>query len=106
MRNQSELDCVSNALVKTITPLNFEDFITNWDLVYEGEIKHIKLFNEQYNRTLTEQQKAYFVKAFYHIRGHFHDFLWFMGNHAPSLPVKEIITNNIAEEFGGPLRFS
>ncbi|MBA3537165.1 MAG: iron-containing redox enzyme family protein [Tatlockia sp.] len=101
MHNHMGLNTLSSELGKPIDSITFEEFITNWDLAYEREIQHIKLFNEQYNCTLSEKQKAYFVKAFYHIRGHFHDFLWFMGNIAPDIQIKEIIINNIAEEFGG-----
>ena len=77
-----------------------QEFLKNWDINYKTEISRIDLFNTDLTSTLSNQKKSYFVKAFYHIRGHFHDFLWFMGNHAPSEYAKKIIANNIVEEFG------
>lgn len=101
MHNSPRLDLFSSLSTEKMSSLQFHDFLINWDITYENEIKNIKLFNEQYNHNLSKEQKAYFVKAFYHIRGHFHDFLWYMGNHAPDVQIKEIILNNMAEEFGG-----
>lgn len=84
-----------------ITQGNFEDFLRTWDADYKEKISNIELFNTALTTTLSYHKKSYFVKAFYHIRGHFHDFLWYMGNHAPDLQTKKIILNNIGEEFGG-----
>ena len=79
----------------------FKEFIDTWDLQYKRQISSIKLFSAVSDCALTQKQKVYFVKVFYHIRGHFHDFLWHMGNHAPNGPAKKIILENISEEFGG-----
>lgn len=92
----------SNSLIQPNNAnFQFQAFLKEWDANYKSEIKKIDLFNTELTSTLSEEKKSYFVKAFYHIRGHFHDFLWFMGNHAPDESTKQIIINNIAEEFGG-----
>ncbi len=40
------------------------------------------------------------MKLFYHARGHFHDFLWYVGNFAPDHKQRQKVLANIAEEFG------
>lgn len=87
--------------LKSEANIQFENFLNDWDDNYKNNINKINLFNENLTRSFPQQKKAYFVKAFYHIRGHFHDFLWYMGNHAPTSTVKKIILSNIGEEFGG-----
>ena len=81
--------------------IQFQNFLHGWDNDYKNNISKINLFNENLTCSLPQQKKIYFVKAFYHIRGHFHDFLWYMGNHAPDTKIKKIILGNIGEEFGG-----
>ncbi len=91
----------SNDVLDKPSPSQFQHFLEGWDAIYKAEIGQIQLFNTNLTSFLSEQQKSYFVKAFYHIRGHFHDFLWYMGNHAPDSKTKKIIVTNISEEFGG-----
>jgi hypothetical protein len=93
---------LSNEAKTTLSnSIQFKNFLNQWDAEYKEQIEKIPLFNTQLTSEFNETQKHYFVKAFYHIRGHFHDFLWYMGNHAPDVETKRIIVNNIAEEFGG-----
>src|SRR3989344_2924778 len=76
-------------------------FLENWDLVQREEHGRIPLFNPSLTKTLTSSEKSHFVKVFYHLRGHFHDFLWFIANHAPNAEAKQTILDNINEELGG-----
>jgi hypothetical protein len=80
---------------------NLAEFLNLWDTNYKEKVDNIPLFNTDLTSSISEEKKHYFVKAFYHIRGHFHDFLWFIGNHAPSEDIKKSVTDNINEEFGG-----
>lgn len=74
-------------------------FLYKWDHDYSSSLKKIDLFNPLLTSQWTQAQKTYFARLFYHVRGHFHDFLWFLGNHASSKLIKDIILTNIAEEF-------
>lgn len=76
------------------------EFLKKWDLDYKIALNKIPLFNLQLENNWSREQKIRFVKIFYHIRGHFSNFLWYLGNHAPSHREKLIILQNIAEEFG------
>lgn len=79
---------------------SFEDYLQKWDENYKSNIKKIKLFNQEATAKWTTSQKEYFVKLFYHVRGHFYKFLWLLGNHAPNADLKSLIIDNIKEEFG------
>jgi hypothetical protein len=59
------------------------------------------MFNPELSCKWSDKQKQYFAKIFYHARGHFHDFLWYIGNHADDKETKDIILRNIAEELNG-----
>ena len=78
-----------------------KQFLKKWENTYKAGLADVLLFSPGVGSTLSNQQKQHFAKAFYHIRGHFHNFLWYMGNHAPNQAAREIILSNIAEEFGG-----
>jgi hypothetical protein len=80
------------------TDLN--SFLSAWDADYEARIKSIDLFNRSIAQNYTTEQIQYFIKIFYHARGHFKDFLWHLGNYAPNKNLKDIILENIEEEFG------
>lgn len=80
---------------------SLKDFLNEWDQKQREEHKKIPLFNPEKVKQLTDSQKKYFVKVFYHVRGHFHGFLWFMANHSPNNQGKQAILENMAEEFGG-----
>lgn len=81
-----------------------DEFIAFLDADYREKIKMNSLFNTTKTKHWSSDQRAFFCKVFYHLRGHFHDFLWLMGNFAPSLEVKNIFLKNIGEEFGGTRR--
>lgn len=90
------LDTVS-AIETNLVELN--SFLENWDKTYKAELQKIDLFNVELTKKWSLQQKQLFIKIFYHIRGHFHDVLWYMGNHAPNAQAKQMILENISEEF-------
>lgn len=84
---------------KTIAQDSLREFITGLDESYLTEIKKIALFTSA-SHSLSKEQKKVFVKVFYHLRGHFHEFLWILGNFAPNPELKSIVVKNIEEEFG------
>lgn len=89
----------SNSLEKNqFSDLN--DFIKYLDSEYKEKVRSISLFDTDKTKTWSILQKQYFCKVFYHLRGHFHDFLWLMGNYAPNEAAKNIFLKNIGEEFG------
>lgn len=81
--------------------ISFGAFIDNWVEEYTKEIKKIRVLDPSYTKNLNYDQKQTFVKLFYHLRGHFFDFLWYMGNNAPEKKFKEVILLNIKDEFSG-----
>ncbi len=81
--------------------MTLPEFLTSWDERNLAAHCEIDLFQPEKSGQLTREQRIYFAKIFYHARGHFHDFLWFMGSHAPNHAQKKKIIDNITEEFGG-----
>lgn len=77
----------------------YVDFIQSWQKKYTAAVSKIPIFNKTLTSQWTQKQKEKFVKVFYHARGHFHDFLWYLGNHASDKRTKDIILQNIKEEF-------
>src|SRR3989338_2094303 len=77
------------------------EFLNRWDWEQKEAHSKIEMFDPDKVRAWTNTQKQYFVKVFYHLRGHFHDFLWFMANHSPDNNGKQTVIDNITEEFGG-----
>jgi hypothetical protein len=67
---------------------------------YQLKAKSIKLFQPEFTKNLTLEQKQKFVLSFYHIRGKFYKFLWYLGSLAPSREYKQVVIDNIWEEFG------
>jgi len=76
-------------------------FLENWDSNYKKEISKIDIFNTNVTKNFSANQKEFFARTFYHIRGHFYKFLWLLGNQAPNDKAKQQIIYNIEEEFGG-----
>lgn len=79
---------------------SLEQFLLQWDQDYLKAIENLPLFDPQQTSQWTLEQRQFFVRTFYHVRGHFHNFLWHLGNFAPDKATKEIILHNIEEEFG------
>jgi pyrroloquinoline quinone (PQQ) biosynthesis protein C len=81
--------------------MTLDDFLIKWDKDYHHNIAHLPIFDKNQTSKWTVAQQQYFVKTFYHVRGHFHDVLWYMGNFAPNKEMKELILENIRDEFNG-----
>jgi hypothetical protein len=79
---------------------SLKEFVESLDLLYIEKLKQIALFDPKKSSLLSLEQKQLFCKVFYHLRGHFHDFLWVMGNFLPNEGLKQIVLTNISEEFG------
>ena len=77
-----------------------DTFVKQWT----GEMRHmyreIPLFDMNSVKSLTPEQKAYFAKVFYHLRGHAHELLWITGSSSPNLEAKSAILDNYTDEFG------
>ena len=76
-------------------------FLEGWEKEYNTLIANIDLFDPQKTCMWSQEQAQHFVRAFYHVRGHFHEFLWHLGNFAPNKSSKDVILNNICDELGG-----
>lgn len=91
----------NHELVSDNESKSFEAFLTKWQETYINRAATIPLFKRELAEQLSRPQQKYFAEIFYHARGHFHEFLWYLGNYAPDNETKQIILKNIAEEFGG-----
>jgi pyrroloquinoline quinone (PQQ) biosynthesis protein C len=80
---------------------SLDKFLESWDKDYANSIKDIPMFDGALTSKWSEAQRKFFVKTLYHARGHFHDVLWYMGNFAPNKKMKQLILDNIADEFNG-----
>jgi hypothetical protein len=98
MEINTELPCRNK--VDQLEHESVDSFLMAWDKDYEQRINKIELFNPEIASKYTKEQIQYFVKIFYHSRGHFKDFLWHLGNYAPNKNLKDIVLENIEEEFG------
>ena len=85
---------------KQYSPRSFKQFLNDTDQDYLARLTTIKLFDPSWTAQWSRASQQHFAKTFYHLRGHFHDFLWIMGNAAPDSLRKDMILANIAEEFG------
>ncbi|MCD6040027.1 MAG: hypothetical protein K0S27_1427 [Gammaproteobacteria bacterium] len=88
-----------NLLVSSVDSL--EKFLEKWDEEYSNNILSFPIFDKEKTSKWTMAQRQYFVKTLYHVRGHFHDVLWYMGNFAPNKEMKNLILDNIKDEFNG-----
>ena len=87
---------------KNVFTLSFQEYLDNWDKNYRAAVEKLPVFNNP--KVVAEwplARKKFFVKLLYHARGHFSDFLWYMGNVAPSKKEKDLVLHNFSEEFGG-----
>ena len=84
--------------------MKIKEFLDNWEVKYREEASRIRLFQPSLTSEWTEAQKTLFAYVFYHARGHFHDFLWYVGSHADDKETKDIVLKNIAEEFNSSAR--
>src|SRR5438105_4563325 len=90
---------MENQISGTNKIIELEAFFKQWDEDYKAQAKNIDLFNPVLVAQWTSEQRCHLIQIFYHSRGHFRDFLWHLGNFTPDKFSKDIILENIAEEF-------
>jgi Iron-containing redox enzyme len=67
---------------------------------YQTKAQNLILFQPEFAQNLTLEQKQKFALTFYHIRGKFYKFLWYLGSFAPTKQYKQVVIDNLWEEFG------
>lgn len=87
-------------------PISFDYFLHQTDLNYKQSLISIPLFNPQQTGIWNSQQKKKFASIFYHLRGHFINFVWYVANFSTNERTKKIILENIQEELGMGSKFS
>ncbi|KTC96069.1 iron-containing redox enzyme family protein [Legionella erythra] len=90
----------------TAIPASLQAFLAHSDSMYRASLDTIPLFDADQTQHWTRQQKQYFAATFYHLRGHFINFMWYMANFSSNEHIKLAILNNIHEEIGTGTRFS
>ena len=80
---------------------SIDSFLSEWDDEYAAQVQKLRLFDPKWTSNWTPDQRAEFANVFQHVRGHFHEFLWHLGSFAPTFDYKQVVLNNLAEEFGG-----
>jgi nucleoside-diphosphate-sugar epimerase len=78
-----------------------EDFLAAWDEDYRRGIRSIPMFAPGVAGAWSTQQRHHFIRVFFHIRGHFGEVLWALGNAVPDSRLKEIVLDNMRDELGG-----
>lgn len=84
----------------TKIPTLLDQYLKHFDDLYRTSLVQIPLFNPQLTAQFNGEQKKYFAAVFYHLRGHFINFMWYMANFSSSQTIKTLILNNIHEELG------
>jgi hypothetical protein len=80
--------------------LTLSQYTAQWSEDYTKNLNKYKLFEPDLAKNMNIQQKQDFIKYFYHIRGNFYTFLWFIGSLAPDVKYRKVALGNITEEFG------
>ena len=80
---------------------SLEAFLAAWDDDYLHAIRSIPMFVSGLASTWSQEQRHHFIRVFFHIRGHFGEVLWALGNAAPDSRFKEIVLDNMRDELGG-----
>jgi pyrroloquinoline quinone (PQQ) biosynthesis protein C len=85
-------------IIHTVT--DFRDFLHSKDSEYREQIGSLILFRPDLIGSWSMPDKKRFASVFYHIRGYFIDFMWYIANFTDSGEVKAIIMDNMREELG------
>lgn len=93
-------------MIATHTAETFFNFVQNSDVNYQNELACIPLFHQQKTSQWNKEQKKYFASIFYHLRGHFINFSWYVANFSTDEETKKIILKNLEDELGLGSRFS
>ncbi|WED44451.1 iron-containing redox enzyme family protein [Legionella cardiaca] len=96
---------MSNTNVRKI-PSTFAKFLEKIDDSYRQRMHMISLFDKTRTSKLSDGKKNFFAGVFYHLRGHFIEFMWYVANFSNDEYTKKIILENIHEELGPGTRFS
>lgn len=83
-----------------MTNLTLTEFLNNSDTHYLNSIKSLSLFQGDQTSAWTVEQKKHFAAVFYHLRGHFINFAWYVGNFCTNNEFKKTIISNLEEELG------
>lgn len=87
--------------IKTMpTENDFQCFIDEMDSSYHQSIANIPLFDTKQTQLWTPDQKHKFAAVFYHLRGYFIDFMWYLANFTKDDRIKNVVFDNIQEELG------
>ena len=78
-----------------------EEFLAAWDEDYLRGIWLGPMFVPGVASAWSREQRDHFIRVFFHIRGHFGEVLWALGNAAPDSRCKEIVLDNMRDELGG-----
>ena len=81
-------------------PDRLEDFLVLMDKFYIKALSSIDMFDTNKTILWNMEQKQAFAKFFYHARGHFYKFLWCIGSRSKTKTMKDMVLENIKEEFG------
>lgn len=86
---------------KDVSPQeSLQNFLSKVDTDYRQSLTTIALYDPEQTSTWDKEQKKIFAATFYHLRGHFINFLWYLANFASNEQTKKIILDNIHEEIG------
>lgn len=85
---------------KSMEQLPLETFLKEIDERQKSAYGKIPLFDKAQTDTWTEKQKPWFVKVFYHTRGHFDRLLWTRLMNSKTEEDKQKILTYMAEEAG------
>ncbi|MDX1837154.1 hypothetical protein DIZ81_07130 [Legionella taurinensis] len=88
------------------TPASLQEFLAHSDSMYRASLDTIPLFDSNQTQHWNTQQKQHFAAIFYHLRGHFINFMWYLANFSSNEQMKQVVLNNIHEEIGIGTRFS
>ena len=80
--------------------MTLDEFLEQWDADYRKRAEKIPMFDPRKPLLWTWKQWIYFVRVFYHVRGHFNELVWHLGNMAPTAQLKRMFLANIADEWG------
>lgn len=87
-------------------PESLNRFLSQSDRDYRKSLTSIPLFDSQKTSAWNNEQKKYFACIFYHLRGHFINFVWYIANFSSDEHTKTLLIKNIHEELGIGKRFS
>jgi len=83
-----------------MTNESLDTFLRQWEQEYQTQLDTIPLLDPQQANALSPQQRKYFAELFWHVRGHFAEFLFLLANLATNRNKRLMIVDNIADELG------